>query len=120
MSRFQISKGRAVALFTRTYAVTLIDAFGVFGITVSEKKGNYYLLIPNTPATLIGNHLNGATIPADYFLCLPRGRDSGKHEVIILKRPRDPSGLDELQPLSGRFDHPRLRSTENIRMGSPR
>ena len=62
--------------------MTLVDVFGAFGLAVSENPpGNYELANPLCPCNANSIHHNGATIPSDDFLCLPRGRDYGKFEV---------------------------------------
>ena len=60
---------------------TLVDVIDAFGPT-GEKNGNYELADPACPCNANIIHHYGATIPSDDFLCLPRGRDYGKFEVV--------------------------------------
>ena len=55
---------------------------GAFDLTVTKIVGNFELDAPICPRNAYSIHHNGATIPADYFLCLPRWRDYGKSKVI--------------------------------------
>ena len=65
------------------FIVTLVDVFGAFGLTVSEKSpGNYELADPACHRNANSIHHNEATIPSDEFLCLPWGRDYGKFEFV--------------------------------------
>ena len=81
---------------------TLVDVFGAFGLTVSEKTfENYELADLTCPRNADNIHHNGTSIPADDFLCLPRGRDYGKFHVVSRDCPPDPCGFDKRQPLSG-------------------
>ena len=62
---------------------TLVDVFGAFGLTVSgEKNRNHELADSACHRNANSIHHNGATIPSDDFLCLARGRDHGKFEVV--------------------------------------